>query len=111
MAVTFTFAEDPNGRQRVGKQHVVTGVATLTGTYETGGFAVAASAFGLAIIESLTVTSAPWETTEQYTAAWDSANSKIILGWTGGATGSELDEITNADDVGDVALGLEVKGR
>lgn len=111
MAVTYTVTDHDNGRQRVGKQHVVDCRITLSGTYETGGFAITASSFGLAIIESVGVKSNPWETTEAYTASWDSANSKIKLGWTGGATSSELDEITNADDVTDVVLDVEVKGR
>lgn len=111
MAVTATFTADTGGRQRVGKQHVVKGRYSLSGTYATGGFAVAAGDFGLGTIESLHVGSNPWETTEAYTASWDSTNSKIKLGWTGGATSSELDEITNADDVTDVVLDVVVYGR
>ena len=111
MAVTYAFTEDANGRQRVGKQHVVNGTITLTGTYETDGFAVTAGSFGLAIIESLDITSPAWLLTEFLTAAWVPADSKIKLGWTGGATGSEFDEITNADTVTDFVLNVEVKGR
>jgi hypothetical protein len=110
MAVTFTFTEDSGGRQRVGRQHEVKGRLVLDGTYATGGFAVTAGDFGLGVIESLYAFT-PWETTESYTAAWDSANSKIILGWGGGAVSSELDEITDTDDVSDVALDVMVRGR
>lgn len=111
MAVTISFSEDDHGRQRVGKQFQVTGRLTLTSTYETGGFAIAASDFGLNAIESVSVNSNPWETTEAYTASWDRANSKIKLGWTGGAISSELDEIANSDDVSGVVLDVTVTGR
>lgn len=110
MAVTIAFAEDANGRQRVGKQHVISGRITPTGTYETGGVAVTAGAFGLGVIESLEVGHA-WNGTEVMTTAWDSANSKIKLGWTGGAVSSELDEITNADTVTGFVMDVTVKGR
>lgn len=111
MAVTITFSEDEHGRQRVGKQTKVTGRLTLAGTYATGGFALAASDFGLNAIESLSVNSNPWETTETYTAAWDSANSKIKLGWTGAVVSTELDEITDTDDVAGVVLDVTATGR
>ena len=110
MAITVAFVADTNGIQRVGKQKVVSGRLTLTGTYVTGGFAVAASDFGLSAIESL-VPGQAWLLTEVLTAVWDSANSKIKLGWTGGAISSELDEITNGDTDTGFVLDVEVKGR
>lgn len=109
MAVTTTFTQDTRGRQRVGRGTEVRGRLTLSGTYATGGFAVTASGFGLSMIDSL-YPSTPWETTEGYFAAWDSANSKIKLGWTGAVVSTELDEITNADDVTDVVLDVVVRG-
>ena len=109
MAVTVAFTADTSGRQRVGRQHVVTGRLTPTGTYETGGFAVAASTFGLGTIDSLDV-GTPRNGTEFMVAHWDSANSKIMLGWGGGAISSELDEITNADTVTGFVMDITVKG-
>lgn len=110
MAVTVTFTEDTNGRQRVGRQHVVSGRISLSGTYETGGFTVNKDTFGLQALESLQVANF-WNGTEMMVAVWDSANSKVKLGWTGGATSSELDEITNSDNVGSFVGDITAKGR
>lgn len=110
MAVTIAFAHDTGSPQFAGKQKVVTGRITPTGTYATGGFAVAASDFGLGKIESVRPLSAR-NGTEFMVAHWDSANSKIMLGWTGGAISSELDEITNGDTVTSFVVDVEVKGR
>lgn len=110
MAVTIAFAADSNGKQRVGKQRVVSGRITPTGTYATGGFAVTASDFGLSTIETLEVGTAR-NGTEFMVAHWDSANSKIMLGWSGGAISSELDEITNGDTVTNFVVDVTVKGR
>lgn len=110
MAVTVAFAENANGRQRVGRQTVVDGVITPTGTYETGGVAVTAGLFGLNAIESLTCSVAR-NGTEFMVADWIPGTSKIMLGWGGGAVSSELDEITNADTVTGFLLDVTVKGR
>lgn len=110
MAVTVAFARNANGLQRVGKQKVVDGVITPTGTYETGGVAVTAALFGLATIESLTCSVAR-NGTEFMVADWIPGTSKIMLGWGGGAISSELDEITNGDTVTDFLLDVQVKGR
>lgn len=110
MAITVAFTKDTGGVQRVGKQKVVSGRITLTGTYATGGFAVTAGDFELSAIDSLSVSPA-WLGTEVLTAVWDPANSKILLGWTGGATSSELDEITNGDTDTGFVLDVTVKGR
>lgn len=109
MAVTYTFAEDTRGRQRVGRGKEVRGRLTLTGTYETGGFAVTANSLGLSMLDSL-VPFTPWEGTEAFLSAWDSANSKIKLGWTGGAVSSEFDEITNAFTATGVVLDVVARG-
>lgn len=110
MAVTVAFAQDSHGKQRVGRQFVVSGRLTPTGTYETGGFAVTASTFGLGSINTLEV-GTPRNGTEFMVAHWDSANSKIMLGWGGGAVSSEFDEITNADNVADFVMDVTVKGK
>lgn len=110
MAVTATFTADANGRQLVGRQRQVTGRITPTGTYETGGFAVTAGLFGLSTIDSLEVGQAR-NGTEFMDTFWDKANNKIMLGWTGGAVSSELDEITNADTVTDFVMDVTVRGR
>lgn len=110
MAVTVAFTANTNGRQRVGKQHVVDGVLTPTGTYETGGIAVTASDFGLTAIESLDVATAH-NGTEFMVANWVPSTSKIILGWTGAVVSTELDEITNGDTVTNFVMDVTVKGR
>lgn len=110
MAVTVAFTANTNGRQRVGRQIVVDGVLTPTGTYETGGIAVTAATFGLTSIETVMVRSAR-NGTEFMVTDWNPATSKIFLGWTGGATGSELDEITNGDTVTGFTMDITVKGR
>lgn len=110
MAVTVAFTTNSNGRQRVGRQTVVDGVITPTGTYVTGGFSVAASDFGLSTIESITCNSAR-NGTEFMVADWDKANSKIMLGWTGAVVSTELDEITNGDTVTSFTIDVTVKGR
>lgn len=110
MAVTIAFAADASGRQRVGRQNQVTGRITPTGTYATGGFAITATDFGLGTIDSVAVGSAR-NGTEFMVTHWDSANSKIMLGWTGGATGSELDEITNNDTVTGFVMDVTVRGK
>lgn len=111
MAVTIAFAKDTEGRQRVGKQTVVTGRITPTGTYATGGFAVTAADFGLGSIESLRISGSAFNGTEFNIASWDSANSKIKLGWTGAVVSTELDEITNGDTCTGFVVDVEVKGR
>ena len=110
MAVTVAFAHNTGSPQRVGKQKVVDGVITPTGTYETGGFAVTPALFGLSKIESLTCSTAR-NGTEFMVADWIPGTSKIMLGWGGGAISSELDEITNADTVTNFLLDVTVKGR
>lgn len=110
MAVTVAFSKDANGKQRVGRQFVVSGRLTPTGTYATGGFAVTASTFGLSTLETLDV-GTPRNGTEFMVAHWDKANSKIMLGWGGGAISSEFDEITNADTVTNFVMDVTVKGR
>jgi|GEM_PF-4881983 len=110
MAVSVTFAANANGRQRVGNQSVVDGVITPTGTYETGGITVTAALFGLSVIESVTCSTAR-NGTEFMSADYIPGTKKIILGWGGGATSSELDEITNTDTVTGFLLDVSVKGR
>lgn len=110
MAVTVTFAADANGRQRVGKQTVVSGTITPTGTYATGGFAVTPGLFGLSSIDSVTCSTAR-NGTEFMVADYIPASKLIMLGWNGGAISSELDEITNGDTVTGFLLDVTVKGR
>jgi len=110
MAVTFTFTEDAQGRQRVGKQHQVSGTLTASGTYTTGGDAVAASLFGLGTIESFGVDSAFTNGTEAMVARYLDTGL-LQLFWGGGAISSELDEITASDNVGSFACRVTVRGR
>jgi hypothetical protein len=112
MAVTVAFSTATAGRQRVGRQHVVDGRLTLSGTYATGGFAVTAADFGLSSIESLRVNT-PFEGTAAYAARWDSTNSKVFLyvGDNDNVADAPLIEVANTTDVSDVALDITVKGR
>lgn len=112
MAVTVTFAKDTNGKQRVGRQHVVEGRLTLSGTYVTGGFAVSKSTFGLNTLESLRVT-APFEGTAAYAARWDSANGNVMLyqGDNDNAGDAPFVEVANTTDVSGVLLDVTAKGR
>lgn len=111
MAVTYAFALDPEGRQRAGKQHAVSGTLTLSGTYTTGGDVVPADTFGLGSVETFNVTSAVTNGTESLIGRYLPASGKLQLFWGGGAISSELDEITAADNVGSFACQVEVKGR
>lgn len=111
MAVTYAFTADPQGRQRVGKQHVVSGQVTLTGTYVTGGDAISASTFGLGAIESFDITSGVTNGTETLIGRYLPSSGKVQLFWGGGAISSELDEITNGDTVTSFAFQCQVKGR
>lgn len=110
MAVTYSFTQDAEGRQRVGKQHVVSGLLTLSGTYVTGGEAPSASLFGLGNIESFSIDSAVTNGTEAMIGRY-LPTGLLQLFWGGGATSSELDEITNGDNVGSFACRVTVKGR
>ena len=110
MAVTYTYTEDAQGRQRVGKQHVTSGLLTLSGTYVTGGEAPAASLFGLGTIESFSVDSAVTNGTESMVGRY-LPTGLLQLFWGGGAISSEFDEITNGDTVTSFACRVTVKGR
>lgn len=110
MAVTYSFTQDAEGRQRVGKQHVVSGLLTASGTYSTGGDAVSASLFGLGSIESLSVDSAFTNGTEAMVSRYIPSSGKLMHFWGGGAVSSELDEITSADTITSFALHVTVRG-
>lgn len=97
MAVTVTPSEIVP-RERVGRMYRTRYKLTLSGTYATGGFAVTASNVGLSQLKDLEPGTCR-NGTEFMVTEWDQANSKIMLGWTGGAISSELDEITNGDTV------------
>lgn len=110
MAVTYAFTLDPQGRQRVGKQHVLSGLLTATGTYTTGGDAVTPASVGLGVIESLSIDSAFTNGTEAMVSRY-LPTGLLQHFWGGGAISSELDEITAADTVTGFAARITVKGR
>lgn len=113
MAVTYAFTLDTRGDQRVGRQRVKTGVLTATGTYTTGGDAIAASLFGLSALDSLQINSATTGNTGQVEALvsrYNATTGELQHYWTGGAIGSELDEITAADDIGNFSLHVTARG-
>lgn len=111
MAVTITFTADTNGRQVVGQQRVVRGRITCSGTYATGGFAVAASDFGLSRLDSLEISGGAWTGTTGLIAGWDSANLKIKL-FEGGATptSNPFDEKGNTESVANYVLDVAAYG-
>lgn len=111
MAVTYAFTQDAEGRQRVGKQHVVSGTLTATGTYTTSGDAVAASLFGLGSIESFEVNSPFTNGTEALVSRFIPSSGKLMHFWTGGAISSELDEITSSDTITSFVGHVTVRGR
>ena len=112
MAITPTFAADANGRQRVGKQKVVTGRLTFGGsdTYATGGFAYTPALFGLSTIESIELGSA-WTGTTAVNAVWDKTNTKIMLFETAGTVDLPHKEVSNTQAVNSYVLDITVKGR
>ena len=111
MAVTISFTTDTRGRQRVGRQRQVTGRMTLSGTYATNGFTVAASDFGVSLLDSLEL-GTPWEAGEGYTTAWDSANSKVKLYWgnNDGVADTAFVEVANTTDVTGVLIAAIARG-
>jgi hypothetical protein len=109
VAVTIAFTKE-GVIERLGRSKVVSGYLTPTGTYETGGIAVTASTFELSTLDSLQVSTAH-NGTEFMVTKYVPSTGKIILGWTGGATGSELDEITNADTVTDFVMAVQARGK
>ena len=111
MAVTATFTEHTNGRQRSGRNHFVYGALDPVGTYETGGFAITAGLFGLNSIESVLINGDANNGTEFMVAKWDRTNSKIKLGWGGATASSEFDEITNGDTCTGFVMDVTVRGR
>lgn len=108
MAVTVSSAEIIP-RQRVGRHYETRYTLTLTGTYATGGFAVSAANVGLSVITDLEPGTCR-NGTEFMVTEWIASTAKIILGWTGGATSSELDEITNGDTVTSFTVDVTAKG-
>lgn len=102
MAVTVTFTLNEGGDQRVGRQRVKRGRLALAGTYDTGGFAVAASTFDLARLDSLEISGVGGKTTNGLGAWFDAANLKIKL-VEGGATANDnpFDELDNTSAVVD----------
>lgn len=109
MAVTIALTVDTNGRQVVGQQRVVRGRLTLSGTYATGGFAIAASDFGLSRLDSLQIGSA-WLTTTALVTGYDSANGKIKLFETGAVVDTPLDEVDNTNSVANYVIDVVAYG-
>lgn len=109
MAVTVAFTKE-GVTERLGRSKVASGYITPTGTYETGGVAVAASDFGLSTLDSLQ-TGTAHNGTEFMVTKYVPSTGKVILGWGGGATSSELDEITNGDTVTGFVFNVQARGK
>jgi hypothetical protein len=110
MPVTYTTALDRNGVERTGKSKKVSGRMTLTGTYVTGGFTVTPNDLLLGSIDSLELGTA-WTGTTSYNTQWDSANSKIKLGWTAAAVSTAFAEIANATTTTNFVIDFTARGR
>lgn len=110
MAITATFTQATNGRQRVGRQKEVRGEINPVGTYVTGGFSIPASLLGLGRIDSLTIDDSPNNGTEFMVANWIQSSGLVKLGWTGAAISTELDEITNADTTTGFVFNITARG-
>lgn len=112
MAVTITFTEDTNGRQRVGQQVQVDGYLTLAGTYAAGGFAVAASDFDLARLDSFQVHGSASDGTNALVPWFDLSNLKVMLLTAAGTTGAAvpLDELTATTSVASYVVRCTAKG-
>ena len=113
MAVTYAFSADAGGAQRVGRQKAVSGTVTATGTYTTGGDARSASQLGLTTQQSQAVDRATTRNTNQGEALvsrYNAGTGKLQHYWTGGATGSELDEITASDTITGFSLHVTARG-
>lgn len=110
MAATYAFTADPRGDQRVGRQRQVSGTLTANGTYTTGGDAVAASLFGMSVVESFQFDSAFTNGTEAMVSQYHPSSGKLQHFWTGGAVSSELDEITSSDTITGFSARVTVRG-
>lgn len=107
MAVTATPSVLGTDRSQVlGRERVVRRRLSLSGTYDTGGFAITAGAFGLNKIRWVKFHGPAYNgSTTIAFPIWDETNSKIIL-YT--ATGTQF---TNAGSVANYTLDVEVGGK
>lgn len=108
---TYSFTLAPEGRQRVGKQHVVTGTLTASGNYTTGGDTISPALFGLGSIESLSFGDAFNTSTNALPARYVPSTGKIMHFRTGAVTGNPLDEVANATSIADYSSQVTVWGR
>lgn len=91
----LTFTADDNGRQRVGRQHWVTGkLVSDNGDYAANGLAVSAATFGLMRLDSLDIhgIASDGDSSLLFEGAYyDAPNGTVQLA-TGGADGDPFDE-------------------
>ena len=109
-ATTISFSEYTNGgRQRVGRQHVVQGEVTLSGTYTSTKVPITAADFGLGVIESIEPSVVYGEgvtgTGTYLSAYYDDTNSYIEL------VDEDAAEVASAYDSDSFAFYVTVKGR
>jgi len=95
----LTFTADTNGRQRVGRQHVVTGkLVSDDGDYAAGGMAVTAATFGLSRLDSLNIDGLAIDGTGAILAepaAYDAEAGKVSF-FTSAGDGDPMDESNTA---------------
>ena len=104
MAITITISER-HGPFSVGdNSKIAMGKMTMTGTYETNGFAVTPAMFGLSHIQSLIMNSA------YVNPVYDPAASKVALFWTGAVLSNALAEVTNTANVSTGFINYQVIG-
>ncbi len=77
MAITYTFAPDTQGFERVGSRKSRLGTLTLAGTYTAGGDAVSALVFGLSKLDHLEFLDGA--TSAGHLARFTPADGKVLL--------------------------------
>ncbi len=91
----LTFTADTNGRQRIGRQSVVTGqLVSDNGDYAVGGLAVTAATFGLSRLDSLAIHGPAIDGTGAILAepaVYDAAAGKVTM-FTSAGDGDPMDE-------------------
>lgn len=111
MAITATWTQER--RERVGRQTVVTGYFTLTGSATAGGFAVTASTFGLGILDDFVpsgVAMSATAGTASLGVAFDITAGKVTVHETAGTVDLPFKESNLSDTTGYLVRGV-AKGR
>lgn len=101
MAITVTSAPIENGliEDKWGKAKVMGRRVSISGTYDTGGFALSASSFGLRRIHTIICNERGAPATA-FPVQFNSATSKVQMFASNGAAPAALAEVANGTNVG-----------